>query len=53
MKKFDKIYEQYLHLFEQTPVEAPQAAPQTDAAMPPCRCSTASGTPGTANDIRR
>ena len=35
MKKFDKIYEQYLHLFEQTPVEAPQATPQTDAAMPP------------------
>ena len=35
MKKFDKIFEQFAHLLEQTPVEAPQAAPQTDAAMPP------------------
>jgi hypothetical protein len=34
MKKFDKIYEQLSYLFEQTPVEVPQAA-QTDAAMPP------------------
>lgn len=35
MKKFDQIFEKFSHLLEQTPVEMPQAAPQTDAAMPP------------------